>query len=138
MSFNTLNLFYEIMSVEYHELHGNPEYTFSYCVKAGDYIYTSHHGAWTYGKKTGEAGIEKQTKLTLENLDKTLKAADSSLDDVIQMTVWLKQKEDFRSMRDIYRGFFIKERYPARMTAFTEFLNEDCLIMIEAIAYNPK
>ena len=126
------------MSVEYHELHGNPDYTFSYCVKAGDCIYTSHHGAWTYGKKEGETGIEEQTRLTLENLDKTLMAAGSSLDEVIQTTVWLKKKEDFKPMRDTYREFFKKGHYPARMTAFTEFLNNGCLIMIEAIAYHPR
>ena len=55
------------MIVEYYELHCNPDYTFSYCVRAGDFIYTSHHGAWTYGKRVGEASIEEQTRLTLEN-----------------------------------------------------------------------
>ena len=125
------------MSAVYYELHGNPEYTFSYCVRAGDYIFTSHHGAWTYGRKMAAGSIEEQTQLTLMNLNKTLNAAGSSLDDIVQITVWLKNKEDFKAMRDTYRGFFRKGYYPARMTAFTEFLNEDCLIMIEVIAYHP-
>jgi len=125
------------MVVEYFDLHYNPEFTFSSCVRAGDFVYTAHHGAWTYEDAPEELGIEEQTTRTLENLRVTLDAAGASLDDTVQTTVWLRRKEDFRGMRDTFRRYF-KKGFPVRMTAFTDFLNDKCLIMIEIIAYAPK
>ena len=124
------------MSLEHFELHGNPDYTFSYCVRAGDLLYTAHHGAWTYEGAPSELDINEQTEYTFRNLEKTLAAAGASLDDIAQTTVYLRSKEDFKGMKDATRGIF--KKYPARMTVFTDFLNDTCLIMIEAVAYKLK
>ena len=125
------------MSIEYFDLHRNPEFTFSSCVRAGDFVYTAHHGAWTYGDAPRELSIEEQTARTLENLSITLASAGATLDDAVQTTGWLRRKGDFRGMRDTYRRFFTKG-FPARMTAFTDFLNDNVMIMIELVAYAPR
>lgn len=113
-------------------------FTFSSCVKAGDFIFTSHHGGFLDEKGNKIEGIEAQTEQCLKNLAKTLEAAGASLNDVVKTTVLLKNADDFAKMREVYRRHF-KEGYPAR-TAFvnTDFLDPACLIQIEAVAYKPK
>ena len=71
------------------------------------------------------------------NLKRTLVAAGSGLDQVVQVNVFLRNKEDFRKMREIYRRFF-KNNYPARTAIFTDFLDSYCLIQMDAIAYSPN
>lgn len=38
-------------------------------------------------------------------------------------------------MKEVYRGYFEKGKYPVRTGWFTEFLDDRYLIQIEAIAY---
>lgn len=113
-------------------------FTFSSCVKAGDFIFSSHHAGFLDEKGKIIKGIEAQTERCLRNLAKTLAAAGASLDDVVKTTVLLRNADDFAKMREVYRRHF-KEGYPAR-TGFvnTDLLDLACLIQIEALAYKPK
>jgi 2-iminobutanoate/2-iminopropanoate deaminase len=38
-------------------------------------------------------------------------------------------------MEKLFNKYFEKDRFPARMTATTEFIDADCLLMIEGVAY---
>jgi 2-iminobutanoate/2-iminopropanoate deaminase len=113
-------------------------FTFSSCVKAGDFIFTSHHGGFLDEKGNKIKGIKAQTEQCFKNLAKTLNAAGASLDDVVKITVLLKNADDFPRLKEVFRRHF-KEGYPAR-TAFvnTDFLDSACLIQIETVAYKPK
>ena len=110
----------------------NPDhgFTFSSCVVAGDFVYTSHHGS-------GSGDIEQQTEQSFRKLERTLEAVGVTLDDVVKTTVYLKNIRDFENMREVYRRQFT-DGYPARMTATTEFIDPGCLIQIEAVAYMPR
>jgi 2-iminobutanoate/2-iminopropanoate deaminase len=112
-------------------------FTFSTCVRAGDFIFTSHHGGYDFEHSKWPESIEDQTDHCFINLDRSLQGAGASLDDVVKLTVYLKKLDDFRRMREVYREKFL-QGYPARMTAVSEFLDPKCLIMIEAIAYRPQ
>lgn len=119
------------------DIHPERNHTFSSLVVAGDYIYTSHIPG--YYDETGVKieGIENQTAQCLKNLQKWLGVADACLDDVVKTTVYLKELGDFKGMNKVYGSVFTNG-YPARMTATTQFLDEGCLIMIEAVAYRTK
>ncbi|MEJ5312494.1 MAG: hypothetical protein WHX52_22235 [Anaerolineae bacterium] len=39
-------------------------------------------------------------------------------------------------MERLFHNHFAKDQFPARMTATTEFIDADCLLMIDGIAYN--
>ena len=114
----------------------NPEFDFAFssCVVAGDTIYTAHHAG--YDRETGRwpQGIATQTETCFRNLSRTLQAADATLNDRVKTTVYLKDLGDFQAMNCVYRRQF-PDRCPARMTATSEFLDAECLMMIEAIAY---
>jgi 2-iminobutanoate/2-iminopropanoate deaminase len=116
----------------------NPEYgfTFSTCVVAGDFVYTSHLAGLDEDGKWPES-VEEQTEHCFRNLERALGAAGATLSDVVKMTVYLKNIEDFDKMRQVYRRQFT-DGYPARMTATSEFIDPEILVMIEAVAYKPR
>jgi 2-iminobutanoate/2-iminopropanoate deaminase len=112
-----------------------PKMPFSPAVKAGQYLFVSGQAGF-YDPKTGQEiqGIEAQTKQTLENIKEVLEAADLSLTDVVKVTVFLRNADDFGKMNEVYAGFFPKD-YPARSTAIVGLALPQMLIEIECIAY---
>jgi 2-iminobutanoate/2-iminopropanoate deaminase len=38
-------------------------------------------------------------------------------------------------MEKRFDNYFEKDKFPARMTSTTEFIDNDCLIMIDGVAY---
>ena len=125
------------MDKEFIDLNPDRDFTFSSCVRAGDFIYTSHHGGLYNEDGDTIKGIEAQTVQCFKNLTKTLEVVGASLDDVVKTTVLLRNLEDFGPMREVYRRYF-KNGYPARTSFFTDFLDEGCLIQIDLVAYSLK
>ena len=119
------------------DLHPECNFTFSSCVVAGDYVFTAHHSGVRMEDGTWPESIETQTEQCFKNLETTLRAADATLSDVVKTTVFLKNAGDFRKMREVYKHFFT-DGYPARSGIITEFLDPECLIQIEAVAYKPR
>lgn len=60
------------------------------------------------------------------------------LNDMVQINLYLKNLEDFDSAREVFYEYFDKGNFPARMTSKTEFLDDDCLCMIDGIVYKPQ
>ena len=103
--------------------------TCSSCVVAGDFIYLAHH-AGGFDKQE----IAHQMRAAFESIKRTLASIGGTLDDMIQINLYLKNKEDFGGAREVFCEYFNKE-YPARMTIITEFLDERCLCQIDGVAY---
>jgi len=86
-------------------------------------------------KKTGS--IEEQAEQTLQNLAEILKAADSGLDRVVKVTVYLSDIELWSRVNEVYAKFF-KDHRPARAVVPTRELHFGFQIEIEAIAVVDK
>lgn len=114
------------------------KYPFSPAIKAGEYIFVSGQSGFQ-DRKTGEAikGIKAQTRQCLENTKQVLEAAGSSLNDVVKVTVFLGDANDFAKMNEVYRSYFPKDQ-PARSTAITGLVNPNMLIEIDCVAYCPS
>ena len=114
-----------------------PELPFSPGIKAGDYIFVSGQVGFE-DPETGEEvrGIEAQTQQCIENILKVLHTAGSGLNDVVKMTVFLRNADDFYRMNEVYQKFF-REDQPARSTVVTGMVMPSMLIEIECIAYRP-
>jgi 2-iminobutanoate/2-iminopropanoate deaminase len=82
--------------------------------------------------ETGDIGI--QTRLTLDNLKQTLKAAGGSLDDVVQVLVYLPDAKDFPGMNAVYGQYFAKP-YPNRATIVAQLMVPGARIEIVAYAH---
>lgn len=83
----------------------------------------------------GDDGIEAQTRGTLRNVRAVLKRAGCSLDDVVQMIVWLREPRDFVGFNNAYKEFFRKGR-PARAVLRNAFMFRT-RIEIMVTAYKP-
>ena len=78
--------------------------------------------------------IATQTRLTFDNLKKTLKAAGGSLDDVAQVLVYLPDPKDFPGMNAVYAEYFGKP-YPNRATIVAQLMVPGAKIEIVAYAH---
>lgn len=79
-----------------------------------------------------EGDIEAQTIQVLENLKAVLKAAGSSLDNAVKVTVFLADMNDFAKMNKVYAEYF--KNKPTRSTVQVARLPKDVKIEIDVIA----
>ena len=103
------------------------------CVIAGDYIFLAHHCG---GFDKQDAAYQMRT--IFEKMNKTLKAAGASLDDMVQINLYMKDLSDFGEARDVFYEYFEKDRFPARMTLTSEFIDAECMCMADGVAYKPS
>jgi 2-iminobutanoate/2-iminopropanoate deaminase len=77
--------------------------------------------------------IEDQTRQVLTNVDAVLRAAGSSLDRVVKMTVFMTDLADFQAMNGVYAEFFPSDP-PARSAVQVVALPLGVQIEMEAVA----
>jgi hypothetical protein len=73
------------------------------------------------GSGCGDAGIEEQTRPTMRNVEAALRGADCTLEDVIDMTVWLRDPRDFTVFNRTYAEFFVVNK-PTRTVLRADFI----------------
>ena len=78
-------------------------------------------------------GVEAQAHQVCKNLTELLKAAGTSMDNVVKTTVFIKDMNDFGTVNGIYAQYFT-EPYPARSCVEVARLPKDVLVEIEVIA----
>jgi len=101
------------------------------------WLYISGHGPLDLA--TGEVKhgtIEEETRLTLENIGKVLKAAGMTFDDVVKCACHLSDINEFARFNAIYRGFF-SGILPARTTV-QSVLGDGIKVEIDAVARRPS
>jgi 2-iminobutanoate/2-iminopropanoate deaminase len=106
----------------------------SQAIQMGNLVFTS--GVTARDPQAGHfigGNIEEQTERVILNLKAILKAAGSSLDKVVKVTVFLTDIRDFEGMNKVYRKFFPKNP-PARSTVEVSKLAIDARVEIEMIA----
>jgi 2-iminobutanoate/2-iminopropanoate deaminase len=93
-----------------------PRGVYSQAIVAGGFVFVA--GQACVNPKTNEyefGDIQSETRQTLNNISAILKAAGSSLKDVVRVGVFLGDLNDFAAMNEIYKQFFPKDQ-PARTT----------------------
>jgi len=103
-------------------------FSYSSAVAAGDFVFLGLHRGF------GD-DFTAQLNDTFSNLKRTLAEFDLTLANLVKVNVWLKNIEDVRVYEQLFRNYFEKDKYPARMGSTTEFIDDDCLVMIDGIAY---
>ena len=102
-------------------------------VLVGDLLFVSGQGSVDFGSSKFVLGtIEEETHRTLENIIQILKAAGSSLEDVVKCTVHLSDIGDFDRYNKVYAQYFKAVR-PARTTV-QSVLAEGIKVEIDCIA----
>jgi len=85
------------------------------------------------GELLDDAPIAEQTEQALENVAAILAESGAGLDDVLKVTVYLDDIDDFEAMNETYQGFFETEP-PARSAVGVDELPKGVGVEIEAIA----
>ncbi|MBL0404974.1 RidA family protein [Microvirga aerilata] len=111
-----------------------PAGPYSQAIRAGDMIFVSGQLPLDPGGTlVGLGDIKAQTRRVLDNIAAILRAAGSSLDQVVKTTVFLTSLDNFSGMNEIYASVF-KSPYPARSTVEIGRLPGGMLLEIECIA----
>ncbi|MHB9287559.1 Rid family detoxifying hydrolase [Halobacteriales archaeon Cl-PHB] len=85
------------------------------------------------GDLLDEADVDVQTEQALENVQAVLEAAGAGMGDILKVTVFLEDIDDFDAMNDIYETFFDDEP-PARSAVGVDELPKGVAVEIEAVA----
>lgn len=106
-------------------------HSYSSAVAAGDFVFLGLHRGFGDTFDAQFAGVFDALRQTLDRFGLTL----SSL---VKVNVWLKDIRDLPAMEKGFSAYFPQDGFPACMTATTAFIDDDCLLMIEGIAYAPR
>ncbi len=110
---------------------------YSQGVVAGDFIFVAGQGP--VAPKSGRfclGDIRSECELTLKNIEAILKAAGTTLENVVQCTVYLRDLADFNAMNEVYSRFFPKH-CPTRTTIQAANLLHGIKVEIDAVALLP-
>lgn len=106
---------------------------YSQGISAGRMIFTSGQLPMRNAELiTGD--VAEAARASLENVAAILEAGQASLADVLKVTVFLKDMNDFAAVNAVYGEFFPKP-FPARSCIEVARLPLDAILEIEAIAY---
>lgn len=88
---------------------------------------------------TKKLDIEVQTREVLKNIDRNLQTVDASLKDVVDVTTFLVNMNDFAGYNKAYGEFFDKETGPTRTTvAVHQLPHPDLVVEIKVTAYKKQ
>lgn len=107
---------------------------YSQAVVAGGFVYTAGQIPLVPG--TSEylnEDIKVATRQVLKNLEAVLLTAGSSLAQVVKMTVFLNDMDNFAAMNEVYAEFF-GDAPPARSAIQAVRLPKDAIVEMEAVA----
>jgi 2-iminobutanoate/2-iminopropanoate deaminase len=106
---------------------------YSQAVKVGDMVYTSGQIPMTPDGELVTGDIHDQVRQILNNLEKVLEEAGSSLQQIIKTTIYLTDMDDFIAVNTVY-GEYFSGAYPARTTVAVKTLPKNVDVEIDAIA----
>ena len=102
---------------------------------AEGFLFVSGQGA--VDPKVGQlvrGDIEAQTKQVLTNIRSIVEAGGLSMKDVVKVSIFLKNMDDFKRMNEVYKTFFT-ENPPARTTVEAKLPLPNMLIEVDVIAH---
>jgi 2-iminobutanoate/2-iminopropanoate deaminase len=85
------------------------------------------------GALVGKDDPEAQARQVFTNMKAVLEAAGAKMDDVVKITMIIRNGADFPKIGGVRKEFF-KEPYPASTAFIAPLLNPDWLVEVEAVA----
>lgn len=124
-----------------------PRGSFPHYKRAGDFVYVSGTSSRLpdntfVGVEVDEMGVtnlcvKAQTRAVISNIESILQVAGCELSDLVELSCFLVNMNDFGGYNEVYSEFF-DETGPTRTTvAVHQLPHPHLLIEIKAIAYKP-
>ena len=107
---------------------------YSQAIQAGNFLFLS--GQIPLDPRTGElvkGDVGQQTQQVLENIKGVLESQKLGMENVVKVTIFLKDIENFNRVNEVYASYFPGPA-PARSTVEVARLPRNAEIEIEAIA----
>ncbi|MEZ4986290.1 MAG: RidA family protein [Saprospiraceae bacterium] len=117
--------------------------------RVGDFIFVSgtssrrpdntHEGVHIAPDGTITLDIQAQTRAVLDNIHALLQSMGAGLQNVVDITTFLVNMEDFKGYNEVYGTYFNATTGPTRTTvAVHQLPHPNLLIEIKAVAYLPQ
>ena len=109
---------------------------FSHAVKAGGFLFVTGQMPTLTNDPTKliEGDIISQTHQVMKNLKHVLTAANTSLEDVVFVRIYLINFQDFDKMNAVYESYFTSDKLPARTCVGVTGLAIGASVEIDLIA----
>ena len=109
---------------------------FSHAVKAGGFLFVTGQMPTLTNDPTKliEGDIISQTHQVMKNLKNVLTAANTSLEDVVFVRIYLVNFQNFDKMNTVYESYFASDKLPARTCIGVTGLAVDASVEIDLIA----
>lgn len=121
------------------QVHTQPDpyapFLISQGIKINNLVFVSGQAAiGDDGNLVGIGDFDKQAEQAFRNLDRVLKAAESSLDRVVKVTIYLTSMSHFEKIVELRRKWW-SQPYPAdTIVEVSALYSPDAMIEIDAIA----
>lgn len=124
-----------------------PRGKFPHVKRAGDFIYIS--GTSSRKPDNSFAGVEvdefgatnldirAQTKAVIENIRDILESVDAKLSDLVEISTFLVNMNDFKGYNEVYADFFDFDGPTRTTVAVHQLPHPHLLIECKAVAYKP-
>ena len=114
-----------------------PVAPFSHAVEADGWVFITGQLPIEAADPEAElpAGIEAQTRKTMENLQEVLQSLGLGFEQVVMARVFLTRfQQDYAAMNQVYAEYFDETRRPARTCVGVTGLARDALVEIDLVA----
>lgn len=124
--------------------------SYSLIQEIGGFIYLAGIAAREKDKRVGGVdvlednvtrvpNIQKQTRLVIETLKERLKTVDATLENVVDVNVFLVNMKDLKVFNETYAEYFYGDSAPTRTTvAVHQLPDPEMLIEIKVVAHRDK
>ncbi len=106
---------------------------YSQAIKIGGLVFLSGIIPLRPSCEVLKGNMADQFRLIIENAKAILESAGTSMDDVIKVTVYMKDLKDFDAMNEVYASVF-RPPFPARSTVQVAALPRNVDIEVDLIA----
>jgi enamine deaminase RidA (YjgF/YER057c/UK114 family) len=129
-----------------------PGFPISLAMRAGDFVFASAQGDHEFdpkdviydekglvisdGSNLPSRSVGAETRASLLSIEKALKQAGCTLENVVDTSIWLRDPRDFPEVNVAYAEFF-KRSCPTRSVFRVDFMF-DCRVEIKVTAYKPR
>jgi len=124
-----------------------PRGSFPHVKRAGDFIFVSgtssrrpdntFEGVEVDEMGTTNLDIRKQTRAVIENISDILGSIGAGLEDVVEVTSFLVNMNDFKGYNEVYSEFFGFDGPTRTTVAVHQLPHPHLLIEIKVVAYKP-
>ena len=125
-----------------------PRGAYPHIRRAGDYLFISGisarrvdnsiAGAQVDDQGTTRLDVRMQTRAVIDNIADILKSMDCTLADIVDVTTFLVNMNDFGGYNEVYAEYFSESRPASTTVAVNQLPHPHLVIEIKATAYKPE